>query len=70
MTLARRTSVVVPAFNEEHAVGPIVSGLQSAAEWLEILVIDDGSIDGTAARAAEAGARVVRHPTTRETAQP
>ena len=35
MTLARRTSVVVPAFNEEHAVGPIVNGLQSAAEWLE-----------------------------------
>jgi glycosyltransferase involved in cell wall biosynthesis len=62
MTLARRTSVVVPAFNEEHAVGPIVSGLRSAGEWLEILVIDDGSSDGTAARAAEAGARVVNHP--------
>ena len=28
MTLARRTSVVVPAFNEEHAVSPIVSGLR------------------------------------------
>ena len=37
MTLARRTSVVVPAFNEEHAVGPIVSGLQRAADWREIL---------------------------------
>lgn len=37
MTIARRTSVVVPAFNEERAVGPIVSSLQSAAESLEIL---------------------------------
>jgi glycosyltransferase involved in cell wall biosynthesis len=62
MTLARRTSVIVPAFNEEHAVGPIVTGLRGAAEWLEILVVDDGSNDGTAARAAAAGARVVRHP--------
>jgi len=70
MTLARRTSVVVLAFNEEHAVGPIVSGLRSAGEWLENLIIDDGSSDGTAARAAEAGARVVRHPYTRGTAQP
>jgi glycosyltransferase involved in cell wall biosynthesis len=62
MTLARRTSVIIPAFNEEHAVGPIVTGLQGAAEWLEILVVDDGSSDGTATRAAEAGARVVCHP--------
>ena len=45
MTLARRTSVIIPAFNEEHAVGPIVTGLQGAAEWLEILVVDDGSSD-------------------------
>ncbi len=62
MTLARRTSVIIPAFNEEHAVGPIVTGLQGAAEWLELLVVDDGSSDGTAARAAEAGARVICHP--------
>ena len=62
MTLSRRTSVVVPAFNEEHAVGAIVAGLRGAAEWREILVVDDGSSDGTADQAALAGARVVRHP--------
>jgi len=62
MTLSRRTSVIVPAFNEEHAVGAIVAGLRGAAEWLEILVVDDGSSDGTADQAALAGARVVRHP--------
>ena len=62
MTLSRHTSVIVPAFNEEHAVGAIVAGLRGAAEWLEILVVDDGSSDGTADQAALAGARVVRHP--------
>jgi glycosyltransferase involved in cell wall biosynthesis len=60
--LAGRTSVIVPAFDEADAVGPLVAGLASAARWHEIIVIDDGSADGTAARAAQAGARVVRHP--------
>jgi glycosyltransferase involved in cell wall biosynthesis len=62
MTAARRTSVIVPAFNESGAVGPLITGLRAAAEWLEILVVDDGSSDGTAAEAERAGARVIRHP--------
>ena len=56
------TSVVIPAFNEAAAIGPVVAGLRGAATWHEILVIDDGSNDGTADRAAAAGARVIRHP--------
>lgn len=60
-------SVVLPAFNEEGAVGDVVSGLAAAlkaaglAAW-EILVVDDGSKDRTAEAAEKAGARVVRHP--------
>jgi glycosyltransferase involved in cell wall biosynthesis len=53
---------VVPAFNEERAIAPLVTALAAAAAWHEILVIDDGSTDATADRAREAGATVVRHP--------
>jgi len=55
-------SIVIPAFNEERAIGEVVTHLRAAAPWREILVIDDGSADATAARAAEAGACVIRHP--------
>jgi glycosyltransferase involved in cell wall biosynthesis len=55
-------SVVVPAFNESASIGPLVSGLQLAGGWREIIVVDDGSSDDTGARAAGAGARVIRHP--------
>ncbi len=57
-----RVSVVIPAFNEEHAIGVTIEGLLSGHPWGEVLVVDDGSTDATAARAAAAGARVVRHP--------
>ena len=60
--LTARVSVVVPAFNEEPSIGALVSELRQAASWHEVLVVDDGSVDDTAARASAAGARVVRHP--------
>jgi glycosyltransferase involved in cell wall biosynthesis len=59
---ATQTSIVIPAFNEAASIGAVVRDLASAADWLEILVIDDGSTDETGARAAESGARVIRHP--------
>jgi glycosyltransferase involved in cell wall biosynthesis len=58
-------SVVIPALNEEDGIGDVVSHLRSAAPWLEILVVDDGSNDATSARAAAAGAHVIRHPYTK-----
>jgi glycosyltransferase involved in cell wall biosynthesis len=59
---AAATSVIVPAFNEGVSIGPLVTELRSVAAWHEVLVVDDGSRDETAERAAAAGARVIRHP--------
>jgi len=59
---SERTSLVIPAFNEAASIGAVVRDLMSAARWLEILVVDDGSSDDTGATAAAAGARVIRHP--------
>ena len=55
-------SIVVPAFNEEPAIGALVQALGAGGSWHEIIVVDDGSSDATAARAGDAGATVVRHP--------
>jgi glycosyltransferase involved in cell wall biosynthesis len=55
--------LVVPAYNEEGGVGRVVTrarkALRAARIPHEILVVDDGSTDRTAAKAAAAGARVV-----------
>jgi glycosyltransferase involved in cell wall biosynthesis len=58
----RAVSVVIPAFNEEDGIADVVARLAASGPWREILVVDDGSTDRTAERAAAAGARVVRHP--------
>ena len=58
-------SIVIPALNEEAAIGEVVSSLRAEAAWKEILVVDDGSRDATGERAALAGALVVRHPYTK-----
>ena len=58
----RSVSVVIPACNEAGAIADVVRELAGIAGWSEILVIDDGSSDDTAAHASAAGARVLRHP--------
>jgi len=65
----RAVSVVIPAFNEGPHVGEHVRAV--AAElarcgWEhELIVVDDGSTDGTAQAASDAGARVLRQPVNR-----
>ncbi len=59
-------SIVIPAKNESATIGVLIADLRSRLDALgglrhEILVIDDGSTDGTGAIATESGARVVRH---------
>src|SRR5262245_9273638 len=55
-------SVVIPALDEEAAIGDVIAQLRAAASWREILVVDDGSSDATGARATAAGAQVITHP--------
>ena len=55
-------TVILPAFNEADSIGQVVTELRAAAAWHEVLVVDDGSTDGTGRAAADAGARVIRHP--------
>lgn len=55
-------TVLVPAYNEAGRIGRTVEEL---AGTYAVLVVDDGSTDGTAAEAAAAGARVLEQPSNR-----
>jgi glycosyltransferase involved in cell wall biosynthesis len=55
-------SVIVPAFNEAGSIESVVLALRSIAEWQQIIVVDDGSTDGTAEKARAAGAEAITHP--------
>ncbi len=59
---ALRRIAVVPAFNEERAIGGVVQELHAFDPGLEVVVVSDGSVDGTAQAAADAGAHVVQLP--------
>src|SRR5690606_25959706 len=58
----RTVSVVLPALNEEATVGSVVASVRPLVGGLvdELVVLDSGSSDGTAAEAERAGATVVR----------
>ena len=58
----RRVVAVVPAFDEEAAIGAVVSEIHDFDPGIDVVVVDDGSSDGTADAAAAAGATVVRLP--------
>jgi len=57
-----RVAVIIPARNEALALGQVVSEIPSEAVH-RIIVVDNGSTDGTAQVAAEIGAQVVAEPT-------
>jgi glycosyltransferase involved in cell wall biosynthesis len=61
----RRTGVaaaVIPAYNEEATIGPIVEVLCATPSLSEVVVVSDGSEDRTAEVARAAGARVIELP--------
>ena len=54
-----KTVVVIPAYNEESRVGKVVKDAKKYVK--KVIVVDDGSVDATAAAAKKAGATVLRH---------
>jgi glycosyltransferase involved in cell wall biosynthesis len=54
--------VIVPAFNEEAAIGAVVREIREIVPDVPVLVVDDCSADATAATARGAGARVMSLP--------
>jgi hypothetical protein len=59
-----RVLVVIPAYNEERALAPLLDEARAEAaklaDEIEVLVVDDGSTDGTQRTARAHGARVLR----------
>lgn len=61
--LSDAVSVLIPAFDAADSVGAVIRA--AGERGLDILVVDDGSTDGTGDAARDAGARVTRHPENR-----
>ena len=61
--MEKKVSVIIPVFNEEQSIGEVVQSVLSAlGQDTQVVVVDDGSTDGSAAAAGEAGALVIQHP--------
>jgi glycosyltransferase involved in cell wall biosynthesis len=59
--LAGNITIIIPAYNEEEAIGDVVRRLAARYPDYQILVVDDGSTDGTAAALQGLPCRVVTH---------
>jgi glycosyltransferase involved in cell wall biosynthesis len=57
-----RTVAIVPAHDEEGAIGVTIDEIRAFDPRVDVVVIDDGSTDATAAVAARCGAAVVSLP--------
>lgn len=55
-------SIILPAKNESAAIGTTVSSIRQYYPDAEVIVVNDGSTDNTAAVAEAAGAKVIHHP--------
>jgi len=61
--MTEKLLAIIPAYNAERTVGDVVRATREFAS--DVLVVNDGSRDATAANAASAGAEVVSHPQNR-----
>ena len=58
-----RKLAIVPAYNEEGMVGRVVRDIERNAPDFDIVVVDDGSTDATAAEARAGGGNLKADPT-------
>src|SRR5207249_825646 len=54
--------VIIPAYNEEGSVGEVIRTVHEVVPGAPVVVIDDGSVDGTPQVAKQAGAELLRLP--------
>ncbi len=57
-----KTLIVIPSFNEEASIGEVLEDIKKYAPGVNILVINDGSVDKTAELAESHGAKVISLP--------
>ncbi len=62
ITSETKVSIIIPVYNEGGIIENIVSDIKALYPAYEIIVINDGSTDNTAAEAQRAGATVFSHP--------
>src|SRR5919204_1622665 len=59
---ALRRLAIIPAYNEAEVIASVIDEIRNVDSEFEVVVVDDGSTDGTAQIAEQAGARTVRLP--------
>jgi glycosyltransferase involved in cell wall biosynthesis len=67
VNVGQRVTIVVPAFNEESGIAPVLEKLKTELGGAigELIVVDDGSTDDTAKIVEASDVRVIRHPVNR-----
>ena len=61
-TIKSKVLVIIPAYNEEKCIGKVIRDIRKSTPFEDILVINDGSLDNTAAIALQNGAQVLNLP--------
>ncbi|HSH55390.1 MAG TPA: glycosyltransferase family 2 protein [Candidatus Limnocylindrales bacterium] len=61
----KRIAIIIPAYNEASVIGSVIAALphQRGMADIDVVVVNDGSSDDTAAIAQQAGCKVISHPT-------